>query len=553
MSYLALERKWRPQQFDEVAGQGHIARTLTNAIAKNRLAHAYLFTGSRGIGKTTLARILAKSLNCLESEGPTPTPCDRCSSCRDIIDGVSLDVLEIDGASTRGIDDIRDLRDNVKFAPASSRFKIYIIDEVHMLTREAFNALLKTLEEPPAHVKFFFATTDPHKIPPTIISRCQRFDLRRIPLSLLEERLSRILEQEEVKCDPGALRLIAAAADGGMRDAESILDQLLVFCEKEITANSVRELLGLVPGEVLLRLAGAVADGDVPGVLGILGEAAEQGWGTARFISALLDFFRDLLVLCSVPEGAQTLAVGENLLREAQELARRFSPPQLDFILDELICLDRESRFSLSSRTALELTLVRLARSPGRVYLPDLLRRLSALEKAAPAAVGAAPAVQPVEPTPAVNPGADWEGTWAAFLEALGQARPILKGYLGLGRALPPADGQVRVEFEEIHSFPQQALEEPQSKQFLENFLQGKLGKPVELEFSLVPSGTAPSAPAPEKPAPAPTDYDPRRDPAVRSVIDAFEGTVIRVEKARGPGPNRRGRENPPAQPKGEN
>ncbi|HDL65026.1 MAG TPA: DNA polymerase III subunit gamma/tau, partial [Proteobacteria bacterium] len=220
MMYQAIARRWRPQQFDEVIGQNHITTTLINAITKNRIGHAYLFIGPRGIGKTTLARILAKGLNCLSSEQPTPHPCDKCDSCLEIIAGNSLDVMEIDGASNTSVEDIRELRENVKYAPSRGRNKIYIIDEVHMLSKSAFNALLKTLEEPPPHVKFFFATTEPHKIPDTIISRCQRFDLRKIPPHLIRDHLGKILKKENVDYEDKALRTIAAVAEGGMRDAE---------------------------------------------------------------------------------------------------------------------------------------------------------------------------------------------------------------------------------------------------------------------------------------------------------------------------------------------
>ena len=232
MSYLVLARKFRPQNFDEVIGQDHITTTLKNAITQNRVAHAYLFTGPRGIGKTSTARILAKALNC--QKGPRPVPCDKCPSCEEIMKGSSLDVIEIDGASNRGIEEVRNLRENVKFAPSRGRFKVYIIDEVHMLTQEAFNALLKTLEEPPAHVKFVFATTAPYKVPATILSRCQRFDFKRIPIQAIVDKLKDISSQEKFIATEDALFAIAKASEGSMRDAESILDQLASFCDKKM-------------------------------------------------------------------------------------------------------------------------------------------------------------------------------------------------------------------------------------------------------------------------------------------------------------------------------
>ena len=229
MSYLVLARKWRPQSFDDIAGQGHISRTLQNAIRTNRIAHAYLFTGVRGVGKTTAARILAKALNC--ERGPTPEPCNQCSHCEEITNGNSIDVLEIDGASNRGIDEIRQIIENVRYQPAKCRFKIYIIDEVHQVTKDAFNALLKTLEEPPPSVKFILATTEPHRLPETILSRCQRFDFRRISLREIVERLADIANKEGLKITNGALVLLAREADGSMRDAQSLLEQVLAFVE----------------------------------------------------------------------------------------------------------------------------------------------------------------------------------------------------------------------------------------------------------------------------------------------------------------------------------
>src|SRR5881394_1775367 len=261
MSYQVIARKYRPQRFSDVIGQEHVTQTLSNAIAQKRIAHAYLFCGPRGTGKTTIARIFAKCLNC--TGGPKVDFDDNDSRCQEITEGRSLDVLEIDGASNRGIEEIRELRDTVKYAPATSKFKIYIIDEVHMLTKEAFNALLKTLEEPPAHVKFMFATTEPEKVLPTILSRCQRFDLRRIPASLISQHLAHIARQEKVKIDDAALYAIARGADGGMRDAESALDQLISFCGDKIVESDVLSMFGLTSQSQLLSLSNGLLKGEV--------------------------------------------------------------------------------------------------------------------------------------------------------------------------------------------------------------------------------------------------------------------------------------------------
>jgi DNA polymerase III subunit gamma/tau len=253
MAYEVLARKWRPQQFADVVGQNHVTQTLQNAITAKRIAHAYLFVGPRGTGKTSLARLFAKALNC--KTGPTITPCDVCDSCREITAGISLDVQEIDGASNNSVEQVRELRDNVKFAPTHGKYKIYIIDEVHMLSTAAFNALLKTLEEPPAHVKFFFATTEAHKVLPTIVSRCQRFDLRRIPVALIIERLNLIANEEKVSLDSDAALAIARGAEGGLRDAESALDQLIAFRGETIAETDVLAVFGLVSRQTLELLS----------------------------------------------------------------------------------------------------------------------------------------------------------------------------------------------------------------------------------------------------------------------------------------------------------
>src|SRR5438128_7971325 len=303
MSYEVFARKYRPQTFDDLVGQAHVSRTLKNAVAQNRLAHAYLFVGPRGIGKTSTARILAKSLNCVK--GPTVTPCGVCDNCLEIAAGNSLDVIEIDGASNRGIDDVSELRDNVRYAPAKSRLKIYIIDEVHMLTKEAFNALLKTLEEPPPHVKFIFATTEPDKVLPTILSRGQRLDFAGITLPRIVERLRLIVDREGLQADADALELIARRAGGSMRDAQSLLDQLLAFGGDRLTADQVHQLLGTARDERILALAGAVLDHDPKRALDWFAAETSEGLQFGELTDQLIAYWRDLMVLhCT--EGAAT-------------------------------------------------------------------------------------------------------------------------------------------------------------------------------------------------------------------------------------------------------
>ena len=399
MSYQVIARKYRPQRFAEVVGQEHVTRTLANAIDQNRIAHAYLFCGPRGTGKTTIARIFAKALNC--TGGPKADFDVADPRCVEIAEGRSLDVLEIDGASNNGVEQVRELRETCRFAPASSRFKIYIIDEVHMLTAAAFNALLKTLEEPPAHVKFMFATTDPEKVLPTILSRCQRFDLRRIPAALIVQHLTGIAQQEGVTVDDAALHAIARGADGGMRDAESTLDQLISFCGREIAEADVLSMFGLAARAQILALADALLAGVPERVLAELDELARNGKDLGRLLSDLLNHFRNLLIWQVTRGDRQLIEVSE---AEAEALAQQAGLLPTDAvtrIMEVLTETESGWRDAVSKKIALEVALLRALQMRQAVSLDAVLTRLKALRDEA----GPAPGVETVAETAAGSAG----------------------------------------------------------------------------------------------------------------------------------------------------
>lgn len=383
--YTVLARRYRPQQFKELVGQEPVARALVNALESNRVAHAYLFTGARGVGKTSTARILAKALNCVK--GPTPTPCDECENCKSIAVGEDVDVLEIDGASNRGIDEVREIRQNVQFRPSRGRFKIYIIDEVHMLTAPAFNALLKTLEEPPAHVKFIFATTEVQRIPVTILSRCQRFDFAGIGTARIVERLKQVVAAEHGKAADDALELIARRAAGSMRDAQSLLDQLLAFGSESsagLSAEQVHHLLGTADDDHIAELAAAIVEREPQRALELLGQAADEGVNLGEILDQLIDYWRDLMVVHCAGAQAPGLSVPA---RHREALGKQAAALSVDAILaglDILAATKARLRGSNHGRVLVEMAVVRLGRLENLVSLSQLADALSQRE-AAPA------------------------------------------------------------------------------------------------------------------------------------------------------------------------
>ena len=362
MAYVALYRRWRPESFADLVGQEHISRTLSRAVTSGQTSHAYLFTGPRGTGKTSTAKILARALNC--AEGPTLTPCGVCDSCRSISDGSSMDVFEIDAASNRGIDEIRDLRESVKFAPTEGHYKIYIIDEVHMLTTEAFNALLKTLEEPPERVIFILATTEPHKVPATIQSRCQRYDFHRITVTEIRDRLIYVCKESDIAAEEDALGIIAAQADGGMRDALSILDQCMALAEGTLTAERVQEALGLVGRAWIRRMAGEIAARDAAALIAQLSELLQSGRELKQVLAELAQHFRRLMI--AGVGGAVSAA--ELCAGDAEELrmdAAQFTQEEIMAILRRLNETMQELRTSPQPRITVETLLIGLCHTEG--------------------------------------------------------------------------------------------------------------------------------------------------------------------------------------------
>ena len=380
MAYLVIARKWRPKTFSEVVGQQHVTITLENAIKTHRIASAYLFSGPRGVGKTTTARILAKALNC--ESGPTVTPCNSCTPCIEISEGRSMDVLEIDGASNRGIDEIRSLRESTRYTPSSLRYKIYIIDEVHMLTTEAFNALLKTLEEPPPHVKFIFATTEVNKVPATILSRCQRFDFRRIPVEKIVEQLRTICEAENIEVDREALYLIAKKSEGCMRDSQSLLDQVISFSGTRIKETDVINLLGMIDQDLYFEISRAIAEKNLAALAQIAQRIYEQGYDTGDIINGLIEHFHHLLILKTTGSTDHLIAVASQTDQYKQE-ADAFGETDLIRIIQLLTETAAGLKRSVNPHIQFETLLFRLAKLPNASELQQLLDDLQELKKKA--------------------------------------------------------------------------------------------------------------------------------------------------------------------------
>ncbi len=446
-SRQVLTLKYRPRNFAELLIQDHVKNTLIRAIENNRLANAYLFAGPRGVGKTTTARILAKSLNCLAYSQPTVTPCNQCSACVEIAESRSMDVLEIDGASNRGIDQVRELRENIKYAPASFRYKVYIIDEVHMLTREAFNALLKTLEEPPAHAKFIFATTAPHEVPITILSRCQRFDFRKATVNEIIDRLKWLAEQERIKISEPALAAVARRADGAIRDAEGLLDMLATYSPEGIELVQVEELLGLVPADLFYQYADLLSARDPKAMLDFTERLFTAGYDLVEFFTGAVNHFRNLLLL----KIGGTLAEGflPEEIDRLQQQAKKFDFARIVNIINTLSMSEKQARESLLPKILLEIISLKLldlvsAENPAAkasVSAPPVekKRKSNRSTEFSPPVEKPAPQAKSAEnPLPSDPPAGNkpLEQLWTAMLESIAQQRPGLSTILQFAKPL---------------------------------------------------------------------------------------------------------------------
>jgi len=577
--YLVLARKYRSTTFDEVVGQEHIAQTLTNAIAAGRVAHAFLFTGTRGVGKTTVARILAKALNCLSADGPTPTPCNACDACDAIARGDDIDVVEIDGASNRGIDEIRNLRSNAVYRPARCRYKIYYIDEVHMLTKEAFNALLKTLEEPPGHVKFIFATTDPQRLPATIVSRCQRFDFRNIPTRLIASHLEAVCKAEKVKVESGAVFRIARAAAGSMRDGLSLLDQLLSAGGK-VAEDDVIRVLGTPPDERTSAIVRAIAEGAPAGALEALNAVLASGVTVESALRAIGEMFRNMMLALTCGADSELIELPDAQKQEIADLAKKFSLPAVVQAVGLCQTTSGAFRGLAEPRALAEAALVRLAAADKFVDAVSLLERLEQLgrggarsaatpgpargtpaprraygqkkkalaPRAARARAGDDPPAQGVANAspPATLENPQWELTylrenWSGVVGALSAARAgHVAGLLVPAKVAGLEGDTLRLGYDGAHE-PIRRRASQQDEE-IRSALGGLFGRSVRCQY--VSTGEPGEMPKPAaargQPDGAMSSADReaiQKDPSVQAVLSFFQGALVDMRRETAPVP----------------
>jgi len=553
MSYLSLARKYRPQVFGEIVGQGHVATTLTNAILMDRVAHAYLFAGPRGVGKTSCARILAKSLNC--EKGPTAKPCLTCPSCMEIARGSGMDVIEIDGASNRGIDEIRSLRENTKFVSLRGKFRVYIIDEVHMLTPEAFNALLKTLEEPPPHVKFIFATTMSYKVPPTIVSRCQRFDFRKISVKEITEKLKEIREKESLAMTDEAAFLIAKSADGSLRDAEVVLDQLLSFAKGKVEASDAVKVLGLLEQGILFEIADSMLNNEKGKLLKLINALTGSGKDPIFITTSIIGHFRDILMVKAIKDGASSyMAVSEENYKRLEEQGEKLSIDEILYINYTLFAaIDLMKKTNLS-QIPLEISLIKLVERDKLGSIKEALGRLTDLEKKlaegdfreeeAPRKLEKVEEIQEPTRVPKIEIAAERDilllqeikNSWGKILNFIKSKKMSLGTFLAEGLLLKVKDNVLAVGFNENNSLHKDTLEENTNKKFVEEAIKNILGESVFLDIKTVEGEEAGPPLVPNGEESGPGEGEDRRanaiDPIVESAMEIFDGKVVGVKAA---------------------
>ena len=564
MSYQVIARRWRPQAFDEVVGQRAITDTLKNALATDRLAHALLFAGPRGVGKTTTARIVAKALNCVQ--GPTPSPCGACPACQEIAAGRSVDCLEVDAASNTQVEKTRELLETVQYVPIRGRHKVYIIDEAHMLSTSSFNALLKTLEEPPARVIFILATTEPHRIPATIHSRCQRYDFRLLGAAEIATRLREIVQAEGVAAEEGALAVLAQAAAGSMRDGQSLLDQVIASLGETLAAERVTELLGLVKADVLAEAADAVLARDAGRAIRLVDRLAGHGQDLRQFLLEFLGHLRDLAILKVCPEPGALLEASRVGLEVSRRQAAQTSVPELELMIRALQQVEAEMRRVSQPRFLLEMALIRLAQVRHLRGLDEILTRLSALEAGLPAGPASGPqelplfaapspppaptapaaaarlpepaplrpaGILPAEPAPAGLPAPpvpaaaapDLEVGWAGAVGRL-RGRKRLASVLTEVKPVGVEGDALTLEVANGNAFIRDTLEDADARRLIAEAAAESFGRRLRLEYRFV---AAPpprlEAVEPRRPAGAP----PVRDhPLVREALAVFGGTIVR-------------------------
>ncbi len=515
MSYTVFALKWRPKNFDEIIGQDHIVATLKNAILKNRLAHAYLFAGPRGVGKTSTARILAKALNC--KVGPTAQPCLKCPSCNEIATARSLDCIEIDGASNRGIDEIRVLRENVKFSPVGGKFKIYIIDEVHMLTQEAFNALLKTLEEPPEFVKFIFATTSPHKVIPTILSRCQRFDFRRIQALEISTQLERIASSEKVAVEKEVLFAIAKASDGSLRDAESVLDQLISFSKEKISLKDVVSVLGLVDQESLFAITDRIIQKDALGALSLLNALVEAGKDIQVLLSSLIEHFRNLIIAKVSRGDAQLIDLPEESCKKILRQSESFTMEEIFSAFNILVNAQEMSKRLDSMRIPLEINLVRLAHNQrsAPAAAPGASQKHPLPSPKSAAAKEDSPSDKTEDPVQLISLDAI-KDSWQHLIDNLAVVKMSVATYLSEGEPLRVLKNVLTVAFPKNYSLHKESLEKKDNLAIIEKSIFELFRTSLKVNFVLSQETKA--------------KEESVNNTFVRSALDMFQGRVIKEE-----------------------